>query len=831
MPPVLSQSQINSATDQIYLDTSDTGRLSAVGASLGLPRPSLGLADDAEFRAMVRRIAQKRKLTKEAFHRLMETCLGPQYARRSALREAASAGDMFLEVEDASVFTPAGTVRLNAGQTTEDTVRYVFRDIKNNRLTLNRALTFDHPIIADAETRLRQTALAGATSVLLEDTSTFPTAGYPYPVLLSQGHEREESALVTGNNTVTNTLTLLAATANDHYGTTLRPVTAKVLKLAYVGQYFITVAGDTTALENFPPSGWICIDKGLITEEVIRYTRLDPLTSTIYFNTPLSKAHAPTAEIDLAEPGEGAATAGVLQDGVHWEIYETQPNRVVLYVPAALRPLHLRDASWLHGAAISPSLTTLDKNYTTPELVVEVLDGSVLPSGGLYEIDGTEVFFAINLYPQYAGKLLLPIPLANNYLAGVNIVPVQPVYGGTDLLDGNPLDTGTGNWIPEQFPGHYVYNPLNAAPSIIQTALGEAICPPLEVRASSQVGWTCLEVSDAATWPAPPFAPFDVRIGFATGFEEVKSCVDVTRALTTTTTTVAPGAGFNNFGDVYLKGVATAAFPETGLAGRPAGYRVMVARGAANEEILTVYDNDTLNNKLYVPGGLQFTHLAGVSVELINDVLTFDAGFVYNHAGPAGGANPVPVERLYDKIVVADGTHLPTEPATVWLNFGNGRISARSRIVSVVGAVVTLADTSKFPATSYPYAVVLTEGGYDAETVFVTNNNTLLNELTLTGAPVKTHPAGDYAAFTAGEPMTVDYSSRAGNVLRFDTPVTFPTAYTEGESVIYSPGESEPNDDGTGYQFFLPPDPGLCLRSVLDLVRAAGVEVQVITER
>ena len=831
--PVTQQSQVNAAFDQIYLDTSDAGRLSAVGSNVGLPRPQLGLADDAEFRAIVRRIAQKRKLTEDAFRRLMETCLGPQYARRSALTEAVTAGAQFIDVVDASVFTPAGTIVLNPTQGTEDRVRYVGRDLENNRLVLSSPLVHGHAIVADASNTLKQDIAIGGTSAILVESRTFPTTGYPYPIVLSQGTEHEEVSLVTLNDTTTNTLTLLAGTANAHAGFVSQPITSKVGKATVAGQYFLTVSGGVDALENYPSDGWIRIDKGLVTEEVVRYSRLDVLEATFYFDAPLGQPHALGGAIDLVSTGGVVATAGVYQAGSHWEVYETRPSQVVLYIPPELRRLFLRDASWLHGEAVAPGGTVLDVAYNPPALSVGVVSPTSLPSGGLYEVNGAETFFAVNQWPS-TPKLRLAEPLANPYLVGDPVLPVEPVYPGTNLADGNPIDPATGDWIALQFPGHYVYNPAEAAPSIIQTTLSELVCDPLEVVITAPIGRTCLEVTDAATWPTPPFSPLSVRIGYGSGFEEIKSCVDVTRAVLTSDTAVAPGVGFNNIGDLRVRANSTAAFPDTGLAGLPAGYRVIINRGLLTEQTVTVLENDTVANELVLASPLTQIVAAASNIELLKDVLTFSSGFVFNHEGILGSPRLVGhrVERLYDSVTVTNGAAFPTEPASVWINFGHGRISTRSRILSFPAAnVVALSNTATFPTTDYPYPVTLTQGGFNAEVMFVTNNDTALNELTLSANPVLTHNAGEYVSFEAGAPEVVEYQSRTGNVLRFSEPVAFPTRHTDGETVTYSPGESEPNDDGIGYQFFLPPDPALCLRSVLDLVRAAGIEVLAVTER
>lgn len=59
--------------------------------------------------------------------------------------------------------------------------------------------------------------LTGAISVLVEDSSSFPTLGFPYTVRVGEGTISVEDAQVTANNTLTNILTLqLPGLVNDH---------------------------------------------------------------------------------------------------------------------------------------------------------------------------------------------------------------------------------------------------------------------------------------------------------------------------------------------------------------------------------------------------------------------------------------------------------------------------------------------------------------------------------------------------------------------------------------------------------------------------------------
>jgi len=78
--------------------------------------------------------------------------------------------------------------------------------------------------VAPVESRIITTAAAASGSLVLEDTSKFPAAGYPYQITASVGSSRERPAdtypreylLVTNNNTSTNTLTISPVTDFSH---------------------------------------------------------------------------------------------------------------------------------------------------------------------------------------------------------------------------------------------------------------------------------------------------------------------------------------------------------------------------------------------------------------------------------------------------------------------------------------------------------------------------------------------------------------------------------------------------------------------------------------
>src|SRR5690606_2674048 len=77
------------------------------------------------------------------------------------------------------------------------------------------------------------------------------------------------------------------------------------------------------------------------------------------------------------------------------------------------------------------------------------------------------------------------------------------------------------------------------------------------------------------------------------------------------------------FGQTAITLSSSTGFPESSVPNK-AGYRVVLDRGNAGEEIITVLDNNAGTGVLSVTA-LGNNHDVGVSVHLLNDVLTFGA--------------------------------------------------------------------------------------------------------------------------------------------------------------------------------------------------------------
>lgn len=185
------KSAIREARDQLFLDRADGEFLSAVTSNIGLDRPLFGFASDDVWRAIVRRIALDYKQVLPVFHDLLSVIFGPQVSMSTVLLEDASIGDETIRLADNGLALPQrGTVILDAGLATEETVEYDFRDPRTGEVELEVALTQDHSaLITSGSGFLAAPAAAGAGNVVVEDALQFPDPSSVgnYPLLIDAG--------------------------------------------------------------------------------------------------------------------------------------------------------------------------------------------------------------------------------------------------------------------------------------------------------------------------------------------------------------------------------------------------------------------------------------------------------------------------------------------------------------------------------------------------------------------------------------------------------------------------------------------------------------------
>lgn len=911
-----NQSAIAETRDQLFVDTSDGGRLDIVTGNNGLFRPPFGFGDD-EWRAFGRKIGLTTKQITKIFRNILEICIGPQFNRVGNLSQAAVIGDKSIYVIDSAPFIQLGFLVLDGGTANEEIVQFCFIDRTTHRIYLDNPLTLAHNPIVNASDWLVSDTASGATSLVLRNSSNLPTSGFPYTISLGRGALVEELIEVTANTVGTNTLTV-SALVNDHRGFRAGFVRKVLLDDAPAGRVFIRL--DVSESREFPDTGWLRIDSNTANEEIVFFDEKDVDEDILFLTSPLLFDHVANDSVELMFPGEIVETGGVVQVGKHWDIFDTDPKNLRIFVQDEEMMLRLRDASWLHGTvpAVASTVTTAPVLAGDFELPVDSVRG--FPNeAGLLDLDtGTETVFyilrksgtsmetsanvepftlvngqtlilsvdgaandtatfntadfiditnataqevanvinqditGVYAYPAEGAvritsdtwiedptasievvggtanpelgfdtpTFILTQPLVNSYLAGTTVDLFTVEYPGTDLEEGGINDF--------KFPGPYIFDISQRAPSETVSELVTLTPPPTRMAFPQLSGFTNIEVEDASLFDAPPFSPYSAKIGRDSGFEEDRVVTDRTlqgeASSTVTNGPYAPGA-------TTIDLVSSVNLPETSVPNK-AGYRVIIDEGGGNEEIIRTLDNDVGTGTLTVDP-LVSPHANGETVGLLNDILTLDT-LLKPHAGPSW--TPTKEGQLVEKLV--ENLELPAPAAglgfpnsgIIYINFGNERYSVRSRIVTVVSPTVyELRSTDEFPTTDFPYQVILGQGLPTEELVDVSANNTGLDELTVS-TPVFTHFEGEYITFISGRSEVVEYQDIDGVNLMLDPPQVL-GKHTVGESVMLSPSLSNPSTDGYDYPFYLPADPLRCVRTMFEIVRAAGVTVTIIGDR
>lgn len=846
-----NQSGFLEARDQIFLDTADGDRLDVVTGNLGLSRSAgLCLNNDDTWRYAAKVIALKKKNIVNSYRRVLEVCLGPQKSIIGSLSISALAGDPSIYVINAPDFLQKGTLILDPGLGVEETVDFCYRNNYTNEIVLETNLQYPHNPVALASSNLVSGISAGATTIPLIDSSDFPSSGPQYAIIIDQGTDNEELAVVTSNTVAFNTLTLLNPLTKDHSGAAAKYLRISTNAPTWPKYSILRFAEDAT--RNFPYKGWVRVNRGGITEEVAYYEENDLVNNVLIFHKPLQYGHNPNESVELVTPGAAVSTLSVIEKGTNWDIFQPEPRKVSIYIPYGLLPLKLNDASWMHIDTPNPFSTTLTQDATSGTTTLHVADVSGFPneagsiwvdiSGGVILREGESNPTDVRLYDttlllfyyfvdENNLTIELPIPLGVTLTTGSSVTLATFPYAGTDLEEGNYRDS-SGNIQFGRFPGPYVYSPTEYGPALLGNTYLSTALPNLARVVNSQVaGKTNIEVDDASLWPANPFDPFTVRIGESTGFQEdrtltsriLRSEVAATvTSVTTNTLTYSIAAGTT--------------FPQSDGV-NPCGYRIIIDRNGANKEIIEV----TINTPGVFPAGtftfatdLAIIHSGGETVELVSDTLTFD---VLTKAHPGPQVNPSklgsPVQAYISTVAINDGTDFPATDGIVLANFGKSMLNVKSKItVKNSNTSYTLVDTSKFPISHYPYTVIFGLGTTHQETVFVTNNDTGTNTLTL-AAPgtLFTQAADDFVDFISGLPEAVTYGSRTGNTLTLSEPLLLDSFHQIGETIIQSVGYSIPRTDGNSYAFKMPPDPSCCAGTLVDFIKTAGVQVEFITKK
>jgi hypothetical protein len=190
-----------------------------------------------------------------------------------------------------------------------------------------------------------------------------------------------------------------------------------------------------------------------------------------------------------------------------------------------------------------------------------------------------------------------------------------------------------------------------------------------------------------------------------------------------------------------------------------------------------------------------------------------------------------------DSITVVSSTGLDIDGGYVWLNFGNGQLPVESTLDAPMIATATtasLVSSDDFPSPTSSFTATIGVGLRTEEKVLVTANNTGTDVLTLAGGTYGVqyaHATGEIVRFEPGGEEVVQYSEIDTNDLRFSPEIVLQYTHYPAESVIDSSATSDPRTNGYDFPLRMPVDILVRLEYLLDIVRAAGVQVELIIKR
>lgn len=914
------QSALEEVFDQLSLDYADGDYLNIIGSNLGLDRPVFGFGDDL-WRAVVRELALGYKQVATKFYALLALFYGPRITQVTNLEQAASIGDRILYVNDVSKFPQIGTLVLDEGLPNEETVTYCFIDRRENAIVLESAVGFSHEARSFDIEKPLMVANTLSTSIAVSNSNQFPTTDFPFTIVVGRGTPVEEVAEVTANDTDAGVLTLASALSNVHKKVVPTPIYTEIdqnyfassvfLKLEDVTQWPSTGVFLTDPVGSFTATGGsassVTVSAGTFTAsrqvrhvvkfdgnitaaladveaEVIsntdaalnfldtlpaspasgdtfsvrvraEYVNIDYDDSYLLLNRPIEDVSIPsTTRVEFEATKTTVALAGVKSEGIGWDIIQSTPRKVELLIPEGLEDAGtLRSASFVH-TGVSGASTTLSAPASLGSSTLTVTSTAGFPLVGVVTINsggGTEERVAY--YVSSSTELTIPISATiHAHSAGESIDVYEDVHSTGAVI------VGDHNAKDDTFAGPYVYDLGERAPTgTIAVMEAKTRLPgPTSVALEQEVNRTALEVKDATSFELTSF-PYTVRVGNNTGNSEEVTVNDVNlarRASTTVATTAAPGVTEIEVSALTVGAGGDAAdFPDAN------GYRVLLGKGTAEEEVVYVISTLTGPDRLVLEEATTLTHTATSTVELMADVLTTDP-LQDDHKGlvartqrstvqSAGASKPTTTDALVSitEIVQPEvseieldpisgyATNFPTENGTAIINFGNGVTGVSSAISSTVSVGDTTLNvtsaSSIFPALT-PYIVVIGRGQTNEERVIVTTTNPSSIEIAGGTYGAKfAHSAGETVELVSGVQETVAYSTFTGTKLVLDTPIVFDTIHSSEELVVSSESQSDPRNTGYDFPLRMPTDPSVRLDFLIDLVRAAGVQVTIIDKR
>jgi hypothetical protein len=768
---------------------------------------------------------------------------------------------------------------------------------------------------------LAQKYFTNATLVVLDDSSKFPPSGliklfptFTFTISSSSSGLSSKTLTVAGNTFVLDTLQGYEVVFTGNVTVALKDYSRRIISN---DTNTITIDYDFTEFGDFPHIG----DTFKI-NPIVHYTNNEYENNALNLHRAIPSSVAGLSsdpsnigiilgsKVEVIIPKSVVELAPVKFTGSGWDIIQSTPRLVELYIPLDIRgPSDLRSSSYLHDDSLSLPISSVTQGSTSVGATqVFILPSTDIPDSGVVQFVGGEtvaygkpisfikivavkgdssftlkssLYFpligqcVINqgspteetiiisnndietgiitivgslLYDheigevvKHIGALNVQTPLVNSYAPSSLVSYFSPIYGGTDLPKGDY------NATPNTYPGPYLYDFYEHAPSgTISPVHPSSIVPgPTLLSIDQTPVKTAIEVESALAMMMGLSYPFSVSLG-----RDNLLVTYISLASRVKTTVAAPASAGDFVLQATLLNVGGA--NSTGFSNGN-GYRILINEGAVTQEV--AYVTGVINtNTFLLESPLYYSHLATETITLMADVLTTTQTF-YSHTGLIdldsrstfiGGNNAYLYTLVYhpkyttkvrpqlDCIPVSSVSGFNIDEGTVLLNFGSGVLPASNKLASSVLALATslpLTSASSFPST-YPYEIVIAPGTRKRETLLVTQK--VANSLTLGGGTYGTryaHAAGTVVSFTPGQFEVAEYQDIDGNELCFEPLAMLDYTHYPIENVIDSPTYSDPREDGFSFPLRMPVDLSAGLKYILDLIRAAGVKVEIISKR
>lgn len=521
------------------------------------------------------------------------------------------------------------------------------------------------------------------------------------------------------------------------------------------------------------------------------------------------------------------------------------------------------------------SLTATANASTSTNTVINLTStilGSNALAGSLVRFEGLDFYATVASNTTTSITLTLPIPdyvlsslSINNTIIYIDPkklyfgykTPVSIISSGTTIqlhqfaLTGNVINGDMwANPTKALFSGPYVYDILEQAPNgnTVYSALGtsygrlsKALPGVVPLLVDATINGTAIEVKDAKYFEDVDF-PYNAVLGDGTSQREQVEILALSyRSLTGTTTSGGISPGATTITVTSLTGGANGNFPIA------SGYRIILDEGNPSQEIFYVSSVNPTTKTFTVVDPATSSHSSGATVRLVADVFTIDT-LVNNHTGiiplPQAGQNfpSFPSTRyglaeglsmLVDHISLVSTAGFPTSGKVI-LNKGSGLTTVSTKLTSDDSNSGTLhvASAAKFyslwSAATGKFKVTVSKGSPNEEVLFIntvtTGPDTLIYDLN----ERKSHYTGDLVVMEGPIEEVLEYSSISGNTLRFSSPIMLKSTHERFETVIPSVQISMPRATGYDFPLRLPPNIEFRLRFIIDLIRAAGVQVNIV---